>query len=71
MTGPTCVISTKEYPASDGILTIENIAEGNRKKTDIIRGIIEHMACPPDKGLVQSAYRNTADCGSQEKEAGY
>jgi hypothetical protein len=71
MTGPTCVISTKEYPASDGMLIIENIAEGNRKKADIIRVIIEHMACPPDKGLVQSACRNTAGCGSQEKEAGY
>lgn len=70
MTDPTCVISIKEYPASDGTLTIENIAEGNRKKTDIIRGIIEYMACSLDKGLVQSAYKNTADCGSQEKAAG-
>lgn len=71
MTDPTCVISTKEYPASGGILIIENITKGNRKKADIIREIIEHMACPLDKGLVQSAYRNTTDYGSQEKEAGY
>jgi hypothetical protein len=71
MTDQTCVINTKEYPASGGVLIIENIAEGTRKKTDIIRGIIEHMACSLDKGLVQSACRNTADCGSQKKEAGY
>lgn len=69
MTAPTCVISTKEYPASSGMLIIENIAQGTRKKIDIIREIIEHIACPLGKGLVQSAYRNTADCSSQEKEA--
>jgi len=69
MTDQTCVISTKEYPASGGMLIIENIAKGNQKKTDVIRGIIEHMACSTDTGLVQSVYRNTADCGSQEKEA--
>ena len=58
MTGQTCVTSTKEYPASGGMLIIENIAEGNRKKADIIRE------------MVQSAYENTAGCGSQEKAAG-
>lgn len=70
MTDQTCVISTKEYLASGGMLIIENIAKGNTKKADIIRGIVEHMACSIDKGLVQSACRNMADCGSQEKEAG-
>lgn len=68
MTDQTGVISTKEYPASGGMLIIENIAVSNRKKTDIIREIIEHMACPTDKDLVP-ACRNTADCSSQEKEA--
>lgn len=70
MTDPTCVISTKEYPAGGGMLIIENVAKDNEKKTDIIREIIEHMTCPTDKGLVQSACRNTADCSSQENEAG-
>ena len=71
MTGPTRVISTNEYPASHGILVIENIAEGSGKKTDVIRQIIENMVCPLDRGLVEPADKNTADCDSQEKEAGY
>lgn len=57
MTDQACVIGTKVYPASGGTLTVENIAAGNGRKTDIIKGIIEHMAC-------------TADLGTQEKEAG-
>lgn len=57
MTERACVIDTKEYASSSGTLTVENIAAGNGRKTDIIKGIIEHMAC-------------TADLGAQEKEAG-
>lgn len=65
-----CAVLTKEYPTSGGVLIIENIVKGDRKKTDVIREILENMACPCDNDLVQSASRNTADCGSQVKEAG-
>ena len=60
---------SKEYATDSGVLIIENITKGNKKKTDVIREILENTACLVHKNLVQSTCRNTADYGSQTKEA--
>lgn len=58
-----------EYPTASGVLVIENIVNGQRKKTDVIRELLENETCLFNEALVQSDCRNTADCGSQKKEA--
>lgn len=69
MTSQACTMTAKEYPSSSGVLIIENIVAGDRKKADVIREILENMAYSYGKDLVQSACRNTDDPGSQEKRA--
>lgn len=59
---------TKEYPVNNGVLIIENIFNGNKFKTDVIREIIDYMVCLDGMSFIQSACRNTADCSSQAKE---
>jgi|GEM_PF-5320056 len=71
MTSQGNAVFTKEFAAGSGILIIENIFSGTKSKADVIKEILETTGyrCPDNNNLVQSACRNTADCGSHEKEA--
>ena len=57
----------KERATSGGVLIIENIAKGERKKTDVIREILEYADYTGGENLLQLACVSTDDCGSKAK----
>lgn len=61
----SCTTLAKEYTANSGVLTIESVFTGGKKKTEVIREILEIFASTNDKALLQSKYGNNADCGSR------
>lgn len=69
MMNQSCAVFTKEYPTAGGVLVIENIAKGIKKKSDVIREILDSTACLGNSNLIQLNCRNKVDCGSQVKEA--
>ena len=58
-----------EYLSKNTVIVIENIYSETSLKLDIIKNILNSTVYRDGENVIESSRRNTADYGSQAKEA--